>query len=73
MAEVSVTTKNPVQPMGVSELKWKKKDPEGITIDARGGEPRMQPVLNAGFQLRDIDSLFHFLFPELWSWRNIKT
>ena len=63
--EVELTVQQPMKPLGIKELTWVKKQPEGVRDDVRN-EARYKPSLNAAYPLKDIVALFHFLYPTAW-------
>jgi hypothetical protein len=63
--EVTVTCAQPMKPLGIKELEWRKELPTGINVDARDKD-RFKPTLNAEFDLNDIESIFHYLLPDGW-------
>ena len=62
---VTITCAQPMKPLGIKELEWKKEAPTGINLDARTAD-RSKPTLNAQYALNDIESIFHYLLPEGW-------
>ncbi|KAL1523902.1 hypothetical protein AB1Y20_018821 [Prymnesium parvum] len=67
-ATVEITAKHPLNPLGITSMTWSRLEPEGVTCDerARTHPDRQKPVLNAGFGLLDITSLFYYLLPDAW-------
>mmetsp|Transcript_29166 Transcript_29166/g.72727 ORF Transcript_29166/g.72727 Transcript_29166/m.72727 type:complete len:224 (-) Transcript_29166:1230-1901(-) len=64
--EVQMTVKTAMMPLGIDSLTWQKKKPDGISEDARGGQSRFKPSMNASFPLKDIVALFFYLYPDEW-------
>ena len=62
---VTISCAQPVKPLGIKELQWKKELSTGINVDARDKD-RYKPTLNAQYDLTDIESFFYYLFPEGW-------
>ena len=63
--KVTVTCAQPMKPLGIKELEWRKELPTGINVDARDKD-RFKPTLNAEFDLNDIESILHYLLPDGW-------
>ena len=68
---VTITCAQPMKPLGIKELQWKKELPTGINVDARDKD-RSKPTLNAQYDLTDIESFFYYLFPEGWTELQLK-
>ena len=62
---VEMTTAANVKPLNVNSLWWKEEDPEGIKTDVRQSH-RFKPSLNAGYPLKDVESLFYHFYPAEW-------
>ncbi|KAL1520799.1 hypothetical protein AB1Y20_022363 [Prymnesium parvum] len=62
---VTLNTSAPMKPLNITELTWSRLSPDGIKNDERSHE-RFKPSFPTPLDLKDIISLFFYLYPDPW-------